>query len=54
MRKTKHKKKKRVCEGCGTTEKVVTLNCPYSEDVYNEVRVVDLCPQCIHQRVMDI
>lgn len=43
------------CEDCGEySEFVEYTTCPYSSDVDNEEVWVWLCPECLHERRMDI
>jgi len=43
-----------VCEGCGTAEGVEHMTCPYMQDVHGVEEHCWLCPDCEHQRCMDI
>ena len=47
-------KEKLKCEDCGTTENVKKTNCPYQEDVNNEIVKAVLCDTCRTERLYDI
>lgn len=43
------------CADCKKKDKTVQHTiCPYAEDVENERIEVDLCPDCKHERAMDV
>ena len=43
------------CEDCGkVSEEVEKGVCPYAEEVYDEKEECQLCPDCYHERCMDI
>lgn len=42
------------CEDCGSTEEVDYVECPYVKEIYDEIQMHWLCPNCKHERAMDI
>jgi hypothetical protein len=43
------------CQDCGLTDETVTRrNCPYAEEINSSIVICDLCPDCYHERCMDI
>ncbi len=44
-----------ICEDCGKQDETVeNVNCPYMEEVCDEIHPVVICPDCYHQRCMDV
>ena len=44
-----------ICEDCGKQDETVRNdNCPYAEEVCGVIQPVVICPDCYHQRCMDI
>ena len=43
------------CEDCGKQDATVRKTiCPYEQDINDRIVEVILCPECEHERVMDI
>lgn len=43
------------CDDCGIKcEEVTEGLCPYAEDIHGEDVECSLCPECYHERCMDI
>lgn len=46
--------KKLTCKSCGTQEEVQECIDPYLADVCNKEIIVNLCPKCYRESIMDI
>lgn len=43
------------CDDCGKEKAdAEEVNCPYDEDINNEISKCILCEECYHERCMDI
>ena len=43
------------CEDCGKRNPTVKhTTCPFAEEIHNRIIPMDLCPECEHNRAMDI
>lgn len=42
------------CQDCGTTKDVDEVICPFAHEIYGEENLALLCPNCYHERCMDI
>ena len=43
------------CEDCLTLDETVSEDhCPYAEELYDDLVIVNLCPDCFSQRAMDV
>lgn len=44
-----------ICDDCGKEKEDATeVDCPYSEEVHDEIVECVLCDDCYHERCMDI
>ncbi len=44
-----------ICEDCGKQDETVRNdNCPYAEGVCDVIQPIVICPDCYHQRGMDV
>lgn len=44
-----------ICEDCGKEDETVyETNCPFAEEIYGDEIPVIICPDCYHERCMDI
>ncbi len=44
-----------ICDDCGKDKEDVTkVNCPYAEEIHNEIIECALCDECYHERCMEI
>lgn len=42
------------CEDCGKIDVTVSVtNCPFTEEIYNEIVEAILCEKCYEQRCLD-
>tara|TARA_R110002126_G_C10451364_1_gene499623 strand:+ start:1929 stop:2078 length:150 start_codon:yes stop_codon:yes gene_type:complete len=43
-----------MCEDCGTSKDAIMENCPYAEEICEEIVPVILCDDCYTERCQDI